>query len=386
MVCLVLLALRWGSVWQHATEARVYRDDLGSYCGAAAVAWEGGDPYAGSVPPYPGVKTHTPFLYPSVFLLPFRWAVSRPPSDAVYGPWFLAGRLAFLAAMMATWRWLGVRWWVPALLVLGFWPESNDAHFGQVNSFVLLLVVLGLALERGELIAAAILTKIFPIVLVPWLLLRGRFRMWRQLLWGGGALLLLTRLVLPGTLSRYWLEVFPGLLRGDYNGLDLPLRMTSNQSLVAALDYLWPSVDGVLPSTEAALAARAVLVVLGLVTLVVTATRRGETQGTLCAGAWVCLAVVAPARAWDHHFVLMAFPAALVLHQAWLRPGWRPRALALAAVGAMAAPRSVLQAVLAVAPELDLPVGRARLFGALVVWGFCVAYAWRGHGEAGRAR
>jgi hypothetical protein len=145
-------------------------------------------------------------------------------------------------------------------------------------------------------------------------------------------------------------------------------------------------VDGVLPSPEAASVARAVLVVLVLVTLVVAATRRREASGALCACACVCLAVVAPARAWDHHYVLVAFPAAVVLHQAWLRPLWLPRLLALGAVGAVAAPRSVLQGVLAVGPELALPVGRARLFGTLVIWGFCVSYAWCGRGNGGRPR
>ena len=95
-------------------------------------------------------------------------------------------------------------------------------------------------------------------------------------------------------------------------------------------------------------------------------------------GALLCIAVIAPPRAWEYHYVLLALPLAYVLHRAIADAGWRLRLLAGAAALLISLPRDAYLAVNWLVPELLVPLGRSRVFGALALWLACLLLAWRG--------
>lgn len=165
-----------------------------------------------------GALDPDPYQYPPVLLVPFQ-ALLKLAGDlpSLRWWWYLIETAIVLAAFALVARWLGGERAYVALilavpLVWGTMPNLLAMQFGNVQAVVLVLAVLGMiAFEKGRtslggaLLACAILGKIFPAILVLYLLAR---RQWRALFataaWG--AALCLSVVVFGGWAP--WLEFF----------------------------------------------------------------------------------------------------------------------------------------------------------------------------------
>jgi len=114
-------------------------------------------------------------------------------------------------------------------------------------------------------------------------------------------------LALPQASIQYWL----GLLHGD-TGTNFSLQYYTNQSIVGA----WTRIAGVAP--PAALAASAVVVVIGIVAAV-GLHRLGQPALAVCLAGVASL--VGSPIAWSHHYVWVV-PLALTLVAATALPAW----------------------------------------------------------------
>lgn len=128
-----------------------------------------------------------PYQYPPTFLLVFRALLSLSQDFlAIRALWFLLQFLLLAAIYLAVARWAGepgerALWLAPA--VLASVPASFGLQFGQVHLLAIGAALLGRALqEKGRglagsaLLAAAIVVKVFPGILLVELAARRRFR------------------------------------------------------------------------------------------------------------------------------------------------------------------------------------------------------------------
>lgn len=186
----------------------------------------------------------TPFyLYPPAlaFLMLPLGALSLPAATLV---WNVLQHLCLLGASALV-VWLtrnDLAAWPTALrvgLLLFLWgigvPLRDEIYLGQVNGLILLLLLGALALTRpwearettsaarlvtaGLLLGLAISIKVQPILLLPYFLLRGK---WRLAIAGGAGFVLLQAATIPFTNSTldYWLNLFPDLLRRSQAYID----------------------------------------------------------------------------------------------------------------------------------------------------------------------
>lgn len=134
-----------------------------------------------------GVFTSMPFIYPPFFAVLLQ-PLARLPFETSYAVW-RGLELLFLAA--AVWLTAGAgehrlhqdEWLYLAVILCTFAPFADEILIGQVGSFVLLLVSVGVwMLKRQKDIpsaiafAAAALVKVTPLMVVPVMLLHRRWR------------------------------------------------------------------------------------------------------------------------------------------------------------------------------------------------------------------
>ena len=157
-----------------------------------------------------GLSPEDPFQYPPHFLLLPRLALELTRDyHAIRAVWFGLNVTLCLGAVLLLAGWVGGRAgraaaiWAP--LVLFSFPVLHDFQYGQFHFAAVALAVLGLvAVQRdraalgGSLLAAAVLSKLFPAVLLVPLAIQRR---WKALGWtaGTGAALTLVALGVLGT-------------------------------------------------------------------------------------------------------------------------------------------------------------------------------------------
>lgn len=174
-----------------------------------------------------GMAVEDPFQYPPQFLLLPRLALALSQDFTTIRTVWLALQVTLFAAVFAALAlWVGGRagrlalWLLPG--VLAAFPVLYNFQYGQVHLAAVALGVgamLAFAAGRraggGLLLAAAILAKIFPAVLLVPLLVRGRFR---ELAWTAGWGLALTGLTLavfgPAPVVAFLTEHLPRLGNG----------------------------------------------------------------------------------------------------------------------------------------------------------------------------
>jgi len=157
-----------------------------------ATHWPGLDPTAAPETRLAGMTVEDPFQYPPQFLLAPAAALALTEDvGLIRVGWFAAQFFLFVAAFAALALWIGgpagrvALWLLPA--VLAALPVLYNFQYGQAHLATISLAVLALLafdarrpVRGGALLAAAILTKLFPAVLLVGLAVRKR---WRALAW-----------------------------------------------------------------------------------------------------------------------------------------------------------------------------------------------------------
>jgi hypothetical protein len=304
------------------------------------------------------------FFYPPA-TLPLFAAIAGLPYPAVAALWLVGSAVLYAFALLAIYAALPgppSRGAAAALIVLGlgYGPALEGLAVGQINSLMLLglaLFILGhrdrrLAWFGDAALAAVILIKLTPGVLLLWPLARGD---WRRLLRvaAAGALLCVPSLLLYGL--GPWLEfvgLIPELLRGV-------TRNAYNQSVVNVLTAL--SAPGSWLEGAAAWVGRAVSLLLLGVWAAICLRRRADAAGPALAFG-VAVLTVASSLIWYHHLTFLTVPLAWL----GLAGGRRERAAALAALGLIQVTRLV-ELGLGV-PPVTAVLGYLLVSATLALW------------------
>jgi hypothetical protein len=135
-----------------------------------------------------------PYQYPPPFLLLPRAALALTDSpDAIRTVWFAVQLATFLIGAILLTRWIGGREGTTIALmvpiVLASVPTLLNFQFGQFHAMAVMLAIAAMIAfdaswtrTGGALLAVAILSKIFPAILLITLVARRR---WRALIWTG---------------------------------------------------------------------------------------------------------------------------------------------------------------------------------------------------------
>jgi hypothetical protein len=382
------------------------------YWGAKMVFEEGRSPYVDGA--FDGVAERErrrifPYLYPPPSLLAF-YPFSAVPYGAAKVRLLVLSHLCLLVILYLFFLrirpfdpppvWRGLAAALMTVYVLNYHPVADNFAWGQINLIVLALVCLAwLALKRGGHalsvavpLSLAVLLKTYPLLLLPLLVIRGRYA---AAAWTLGLVALyglVSWWVLPPGLWGDWLaNVAPtgGYGLRPFNLPFIPVEPW-NHSINGFMLFVQdrcPEVFG-LPTRLITkpltylLAGAVGAATLGLALL---SARRGQGERTLDADVSLFLLMmflVAP-LSWEHHLVY-ALPAALFAIHFLLTGRTHP----LAAVGALAAlfviawelPRDdwfPLQGVLALSNAV-------KFFGALGLWFFVGKRTWDGLKESSR--
>lgn len=298
------------------TDMPPYRIDLDVYRLGGQVFRDGGDLYGPLPPTEAGVGL--PFTYPPIAALLFATLtfVPLPVASALMGLtsvaalalviWLVLRELTDLPGRDIAWLCVGL-----TALGLVSGPVRETFGFGQINVYLMALVVVDVVLGRGRwwrgsLVGFAAAIKLTPAVFLLFFLLRKDFR---ALIGAGVAFLgahLIGYIVAPVDSVTYWTKALtdPSRIGG--------LAYSSNQSINGELHRL--GLEG--GTARIVWIALVVVLVAGISVLMVRLLQRAEAQAAL---AVIGLAgLYASPVSWAHHWV-WAIPAMLVLAR-WLLP------------------------------------------------------------------
>lgn len=337
--CLCAVVLRLGIPLLNTVLTDTSGRDFASYYYGLKVTLAGQNPYdthlLDAMASQEGTRTEVfPFFYPPPFLLlclPF----AALTLHQAFVTWYVFNCLTLLGVLWAIHRMLApavagrpeaeVLPPLLALLAATFTPVLETLWIGQINLFVVLLLVLGLDrvlrgrdLSGGALLGAAAMIKMSPGLLLLWLLLKGR---WKAVLAAAVCGVVLSVLALPVVGPSYQLyfyrTVLPGF-SGSYHGLPVAIEAVGNHSVPSFFNRFFPGPDPLTLSIEAKLLSWVsqvgILVMLGRLF-------RGAWEGTgdvlgraLEASIIMALMVWFPVHAYEHHLVFLLLPlAALAL-------------------------------------------------------------------------
>ncbi len=325
---LVLSALAYVALAAGPWRERTWRSrgarDFASFYYAVHAAADGADPYDDAtlerLAREDGTRASVhPFFYPPPFLLAFAWVLPLSLRTA-FRVWFVADHLFLLAVLLALWRWhpRPASAVFLAVAAVTFSPVADNDWMGQVNLFVLALVVVGLlAVERkrdvfgGVLLGTACLCKMSPALLVAWWLLHRRWRAVATAVVTGFVLSILSLPLVNLDLQReFYTEILPGFGAGRYHALTVPIALPTNHSIASLLHEVFPGTRTALSSTARLLSQ---VIALGLLggTAWLFRRRPPDSLAALCqAGTVVVLLLVLPVYTYEHHMVWMLVPYA----------------------------------------------------------------------------
>ena len=217
------------------------------------------------------------FHYPPPFLLlPRLWLGLSNEYLNMRSVWFAIQFLSFVAFAVLLARWIGgsggawALWMLP--LVLAAMPTMFNFQFGQIHLFTVWTAVaamLAFEVKRpalgGLLLAGAFASKLFPGILMLYLLVQRR---WRELAWTGAftAVFALLTLALIGTtpFERFFSFLLPRLVSGEaFSFVTEALVITTNLSVpgtVWKLDFL--GIEGAAPLLGPASTVYTVLILI----------------------------------------------------------------------------------------------------------------------------
>jgi len=361
-------------------------DDFQDYLFAAHQITTGGDPYANFI------RNHVPwdwslssgYLYPPAFavtLIPLTWI----SNELAVRLWLFLIQAAVLLSLLIVYRVIGAPKRGEPLAVVAvlttFFPLANTVLAGTMNSLLLLLLTGAWAcwqrrrdIAAGVLVGAAAIFKLFPLALIPYLVLR---RHWRLLaataLIGLGGLALGLAVTGIDHNIYYFREMLPHLAAGT--------GYRENQSLAGVTARLCnPSLAEAGGSAGWCGRILGWPLVLALLAIVLTATARASRSGLEFALAVTALPLISSVT-WSFPLVVLILPIALLVRLAvsGAMSRWQVRVLLAGWVCFSAAPAIHYLLILYPLPHwsglLDLvPLGLARLVGEAYFIGTVIVF------------
>lgn len=328
IVLLCVVALLSLSMIFAELPARARRWDFSHYYVSALVLREGGNPYATDLRPIGdrlGVQTGQidRATYPPTFYLLFE-PLTLLPVLAAYWLWIALTTVELAAALFLLFgpaSGFSARAGVAASAVaLSYGPIGFHYHFAQCQMLILFMIAAMVRLmERGReagaaaMLAAATLIRVFPILLVGYLVVQRRWRMfWWTGIWLAAGAIVTVALVGFGR-SVSFFRVVP------FIASDAFIREFSNVSTSGFIAREFSYVAGNHPSAALIEWRRITILAaeLGILAITVAATlRTGKAkidQDWRALSLWVVAIIMLSPTAWLHYFVLLIFVFAQML-------------------------------------------------------------------------
>jgi hypothetical protein len=241
-------------------------------------------------------------------------------------------------------------WWqIVALLMLSWYPVWLHMHLGQ---FTILLAALifgawyalrhGRDALAGGLLAAAIILKIFPVVLLAYAVINCRWRVLWAALVVTLVLMLIQTAIGPRQWPDYFLQVAPKNAAEWMNSPRNASLASIGMRLFVGNDEVAPVFD--LPSAEPPTRLALYAIALACVAAVLW-RRRGahDLTGEYC--LLLCIMVLLSPLSWEHSFVFLLLPLAAIWQRLRAWPGaWRrlPRLFVLLTIGLSLVPSEMI--------------------------------------------
>jgi alpha-1,2-mannosyltransferase len=316
--------------------------DLPSYHYASLALRHGLDPYVLANLAVPDKQVVFPYVYPP--LLALLWTpLTYLPIEDVSAIWQILSLVAVAASLVLCIRLAhpisaGARAaaLVAALLLPLGLPSSVAAHHGAISTvFVFLLLLFFERLQRGRdrtagvVLAIACGIKVLPVLLLPYLVLKRRWRVLIAAAAAGAFLLTVSVLIVGWRIHWEFLtQIAPQIGYAAHSSLGFDaVYYPENQSLNGFLSRLFCPGGGCGIAIAIACLAAALPVAWRV-------GRRREIDGAELALVSLVLLIVSPIT-WIHHLVLLHLPA-IVLAVFVADGRWRPRAWWLAAAALVA--------------------------------------------------
>ncbi len=312
----------WMLMLKAALPARAVKWDYSIYYTSALAMRQGMNPYTADLTPLGrsvgfelGKINHA--TDPPTFVLCFEPLTLLSPR-AGFWAWTAINALSFIAALVLLLRWTpglhGELAWIVAAIVVLFPPVADHLVWGQNKMLLLLMLVLmmhwmeqGKDAAAGLILALGTLLRAFPLLLVAYLVVLKRWRVfWQTIVWlaiGGLATLALlgvgrsfSFLLAPTYLTEQWREALPG---------NIALGPSVSRIFWHFFGaHLSPAMEWT--RRAASLAVQAVVVGL---TLRATIRRPadGDPDGRLFA-LWIMTAILLSPTSWFYYLVLLAIP------------------------------------------------------------------------------
>jgi len=301
--------------------------DFSHYYVSALMMRQGFDPYTTNLRPLAeSIRLNVADInigtYPPTFMLCFEPLTLLPPLPA-YWLWiamnvlFLAIALYLLLDGLPTDT--DLRLALVALAILYF-PISDNICYAQTQILILLLLILfirwvgaGRDALAGSILALAGLLKVFPIILIGYLLLR---RLYKPVIYTAVASIAggVVTLALVGVdRSLHFVQALPFLTSRHW------LSSSYNVALGAMVSRLFWWIGVADPRVEFARRVAVVMAELALFALTARATLRSsklsDRSDERIIALWVVTAVLLSPTAWIHYLVLLLIPYAVLTRE-----------------------------------------------------------------------
>ena len=387
VMALVYLQTSLAPTWNTVKKARHARD-YATYHYAVQVSLAGGSPYdvsrlSAAAREEKTRKSVHPFFYPPPALLCFLWSapLSLPAASKAFF-WINQGLL--LGCLLQLRKWLGLHWGWLLLLAATFTPAADSIKMGQANLVVLFAIIAAVRHGSGLALSAAAMIKMSPALLMAHWIASRRYRPAAAAA-GGAVLLSIASLPLAGPALQweFYTAILPSFSSGSYHGLSVPINIPANHSIPDLMHQLWPGTSNKVLSGTAkqASSALSILLLAGLCFLS-SRSARDSLSSACMASAFLCLMLVVPVYAYEHHLSYLLLPAAVLL-SACLRgrlTRWETGAAALSYFFA-AWPLYMLRSAQKSLPALEWILQESKFFALACLATLCVRAALKGAGE-----
>ncbi len=327
-ISLSALALVYAFTFLPGLAERANQFDFSHYYVSALAMRQGINPYLTDLTPLAAslgleINEINHATYPPTFVLCFEPLTLLPPLPA-YWLWVGMNILFMAVALYLLFKGLtknnDLRLALVGLAIL-YAPVSDNFYYAQTQILILLLLTQfmrwmesGRQRLAGAILGVAVLLKIFPLILVGYLLLRRR----RTALLSAGLTLIFGSLLTLGFVgldrSLNFFEVLPFLTDPYWLGrpANVALGAMVSRMFWFSAGYLDPAADFI-RSAEVLLSQ---LFLLGLTTHATLKSSKlsGNREQPVIA-LWVITAILLSPTAWFHYLVLLLIPYALLVRQ-----------------------------------------------------------------------
>lgn len=293
--------------------------DYASYHYAVKSAWNNDSPYdlekLDQLARIEGTRqTVHPFFYPPPALLTIWWI--QPFSLAMgYKLFYWFNQFCLFLSLWNLKKWLKTSWMELGGITIALTPIFDSMKMGQLNLFIVLLLILMMRYRSGWALSVAAMSKMAPALLFFQALMLRQWKMLWTCIVGCLLLSLLSLLFVDFSTQWYFYsKILPSFSSGEYHGLSIPISLPANHSIPDLCNQLYPSHDPKVLSIKAAKLSKLINVSVLLILLYASKKWSCSDSDKFLNAAMICLMLLFPVYCYEHHLALLLVPVTIMFH------------------------------------------------------------------------